>query len=316
MKKKLSWMLTAVLLAGLLAVPAMAAKVPGSNGRLNASAEPLGTTTYEGTTLDGEPGVFTAYVYPAGTTFSWTDEESTDEQFYSADTFVLQTFETSCTPENDGVYAFEVYTFATQQSQVTYVMIGSGEDVETQPETQPETQQPAVGAFTDVPENAYYAQPVAWAVEQKITNGTSDTTFSPGVTCNRSEIITFLWRAAGCPVPVEANPYIDVGPDNFYTDPAIWAYEQGMAGEGVFDPQAPCTRAMAVEFMWKQAGSPAPTASASFTDVDADASYAQAVAWAVEQQITNGTGDGTTFSPDATCTRGEIVTFLWRALAQ
>ena len=305
MKKKVSLLLTAALLLGLLTVPALAAEVPGSGGRLNASNESIGTTTYEGRNLDGVPTTFTVYVYPEGTVFSWTDEEETSEQFYTV-TGGLVTFENTYAPEDDDIYVFDVLNFATQETTLTYVMVGEVPDP-----TAPAG--PATGTFTDVPDSAYYAQPVEWAVEQGITTGTSETAFSPNLTCTRGEIITFLWRAAGSPKPTGLNPFFDVGPDNFYTDATIWAYEQGMAREGMFDPDYSCTRAMAMEFMWKQAGSPEVSEQTVFTDVPADASYAQAVAWAVEQGVTSGTTD-TTFSPDDTCTRGQIVTFLYRAM--
>ena len=169
-------------------------------------------------------------------------------------------------------------------------------------------------SFSDVKSSAYYAQPVQWAVEKNITNGTSKTTFSPDQTCTRGQIITFLWRAAGSPAPTGSNPFTDVKASDYYYNACVWAAEQGMASGKTFQPNAPCTRAMAVEFMWKQAGSPEAKA-ASFTDVKSSASYAKSVAWAVEKNVTNGTST-TTFSPDQTCTRGQIVTFLYRGFAQ
>ena len=170
-------------------------------------------------------------------------------------------------------------------------------------------QQPAAPAFSDVAADAYYAAPVAWAVEKGITNGTSDTTFSPDATCTRAQIITFLWRAAGSPEPNSLKAFTDVQSDTYYAKAAAWAAENGMAGGSTFSPDAPCTRETAVEFMWKHAGSP-DAAAAAFTDVSS-----AAVNWAVEKSVTNGTSE-TTFSPDATCTRGQIVTFLYRGFAE
>ncbi len=167
----------------------------------------------------------------------------------------------------------------------------------------------AVAGFADVKSDAWYAAPVAWAVEQGITNGTSSTTFSPNDTCTRGQIITFLWRAAGSPEPREINAFSDVKTDLYYAKAIAWAKENGMASGGAFSPDAPCTREMAVEFMWKRAGSPA-AAPAGFSDVSSPA-----VDWAVEQGITNGTGDAT-FSPGNTCTRAQIVTFLHRGFAK
>lgn len=170
-------------------------------------------------------------------------------------------------------------------------------------------------AFTDVPADAYYAAAVAWAVENGITSGTGDgTTFSPDISCTRAQMMTFLWRAAGSPAPkTTANPFTDVQADAYYYDAVLWAVENGITtgtGDTTFSPDATVTRGQTVTFMYRAAGSPAVIGS-SFADVAEDAYYADAVAWAVEEGITAGTG-GNTFSPDAACTRAQIVTFLYR----
>lgn len=170
-----------------------------------------------------------------------------------------------------------------------------------------------VGGFSDVTEKDYFAQPVVWAVEKKITSGTGNGKFSPGQTCTQAQILTFLWRAKGSPEPKGTVEMEGFDGTEYYYKAAAWAAEQDMVG-GDFDPGAPCTRAMAVTYLWKQAGSPAAPA-ASFTDVPSGADYAQAVAWAVEQKVTSGTGNNQ-FSPAQTCTRGQIVTFLYRAFAK
>ena len=173
----------------------------------------------------------------------------------------------------------------------------------------------SVSPFTDVAANNYYYTPVRWAVDEGITSGTSATTFSPESTCTRGQVITFLWRAAGCPEPDGPNPFADVTDTDYYCDAAVWAYEEGMVDGTAFAPTAPCTRAMAVEFMWKQAGSPKNRDALSFTDVEDGASYRQAVAWAVEEGVTTGVTE-TSFAPGNTCTRAQIATFLWRAFGQ
>lgn len=164
--------------------------------------------------------------------------------------------------------------------------------------------------FTDVAEGAYYADAVAWAVEQGITNGTTGTTFSPDKLCTEAEILTFLWRAAGKP----DNSYGVSDDVNFYNAALFWAYDMGMLHPNLFDPNVPCTRASAVTFIWwaSRFSQPAPDRAGGFADVPENASYAEAVAWAVAHEITNGTSP-TTFSPDLVCTRGQIVTFLYRA---
>lgn len=171
-----------------------------------------------------------------------------------------------------------------------------------------------VGGFTDVKASDYYADAVLWAVDQKITSGTGDGKFSPGATCSKAQILTFLWRANGSPEPTAANPFTDIKAADYFYKAALWAAEKGLVSGSTFGGNTDCTRAMTVEYLWKLAGSPAVAQQASFTDVPANADYAKAVAWAVDQKITSGTGDSK-FSPTATCTRGQIVTFLHRAMA-
>lgn len=169
--------------------------------------------------------------------------------------------------------------------------------------------QPSASAFSDVAAGTYYADAVKWAVEKGITAGTTATTFSPNNTCTTAQILTFLWRANGSPAPTGNNAAVPAG--QYYTDAANWALEKGLTDD--FSADTPATRAATVTYLWKLAGKPAAEAAA-FTDVDAGAEYAQAVAWAVKKGVTAGTS-ATTFAPDNTCTRGQIVTFLHRDLA-
>lgn len=167
--------------------------------------------------------------------------------------------------------------------------------------------------FYDVADNAYYAEPVRWAVENGITSGTSSTTFSPNQTCTVAQILSFLYRANGSPRVTGSNPFTDVRTSDYYYEAALWAHQKGMVSGSALRPFAPCTRASTMEFMWRAAGSPAVSGNRRFDDVSANASYARAVAWATEQRITSGTSS-TTFSPDNICTRGQIVSFLYRAM--
>ena len=179
----------------------------------------------------------------------------------------------------------------------------------------PQEEVELVAGFSDVAANAWYRDAVEWAVDQGITSGTGETTFSPDRDCTRAEILTFLWRANGSPEAEHLYGVWDVTADKYYFDAVQWAAEQDIIEHfGNFDPDAPCTRAMAVEFMWKAAGAQAITMDTGFTDVPMDASYSIAVDWAVIEGITSGT-DENTFSPDLACTRGQIVTFLHRAYA-
>lgn len=173
-----------------------------------------------------------------------------------------------------------------------------------------------VAGFSDIAANAYYRDAVEWAVDEGITTGTGDTTFSPDQDCTRAQIITFLWRAAGSPQTSTIAVIEDIDPSQFYFDAVTWAAEQGIVEDGEdFRPNDPCTRAMAVEFMWRAAGFQAISMDTGFTDVSASASYSTAIEWAVNYGITTGTSD-TTFSPDTVCSRGQIVTFLYRASSE
>lgn len=276
----------------------------------------------------------------------------------------------------------------------------------------------AIGNFTDVRPDDYFAVPVVWAVDKKITVGTSGTTFSPNQNCTVAQILSFLWRANGSPKPAGNNPFSDVKSGDYYADAAIWAHEKGIVSGSTFGGDRPCTRSMAVTYIWKAAGTPyvastygdftisesgtlreyhgsggdvviphgvtgirrdafkgyentitsvtipssvtwmdvgvlddcatltdvywegendwagslgaatnhynsnihIPALSefpikTNFTDIPDTADYASAVAWAVENEVTSGTS-ATTFSPDNVCTRGQIVSFLYRALAK
>lgn len=164
--------------------------------------------------------------------------------------------------------------------------------------------------FTDIRAD-WYADAVKWAVENEVTNGTSKTTFSPDDTCNRAHILTFLWRAAGRPEPSVSNPFQDVKSSDYYYQAALWAYENKMVEGPYFKGDMPCTRAFAVTYIWQSVGSPSAWGR-TFDDVPANMSYATAVSWAVKYEITNGTSSNT-FSPSTPCTRGQIVTFLYRA---
>lgn len=165
-------------------------------------------------------------------------------------------------------------------------------------------------AFYDVAENAYYIDAVKWAIDESITQGTSKNTFSPNQICTTSEILTFLWKSEKSPEPTIGNPFSNVAKNSYYYKAAIWAYEKGLVTGSEFDAKEPCTRSMTVNYLWKLKGCPSADAS-SFKDIPNNAPYADAVNWAVNEKITSGTNNST-FSPNSTCTRGQIVTFLYR----
>ena len=207
----------------------------------------------------------------------------------------------SLTDKGDGVY--------------TFVMPASKVDVTARfaQVQKPEEKDP----YGDVSKDSYYYDAVKWAAETGVTTGVGDGLFAPEWVCTRGQIVTFLWRASGSPAPKATElPFTDVAADAYYAQAVLWAVEKGITNgtsETTFSPDQTCTRAHAVAFLYRMSGSPA-AAGSTFSDVAADAYYSTAVAWAVEKGITNGTS-GTTFSPDDTCTRGQIVTFLYR-LAQ
>ena len=167
--------------------------------------------------------------------------------------------------------------------------------------------------FVDVSTSDYYYDAVLWAVENGVTNGTSATTFGPNMAVSRAQMVTFLWRAHGSPKATGTNPFTDVSTSDYYYDAVLWAVANGVTNgtsATTFSPDMAVTRAQAVTFQWRAAGSPVVSGS-SFGDVATDAYYVNAVTWAVANGITNGTG-GNSFSPDVVVSRAQAVTFLYR----
>ena len=193
------------------------------------------------------------------------------------------------------------YTFTMPGSKVTV----SAEFVEEQ----------AASIFVDVPADAYYAKAVEWAVKKGITNGKANGLFGSNDPCTRGQIVTFLWRAAGSPaLKGTVKVPSDVLPGSYCYDAVAWALENGITNgmaDGTFGVNNTCTRGQSVTLLYRALGK-APTTVNGFTDVAADAFCADAVAWAVESGVTNGTS-ASAFSPNAGCTRAQIVTFLYRA---
>lgn len=172
--------------------------------------------------------------------------------------------------------------------------------------------------FADVPVDAYYYEAVKWTAEKGITGGIGNGLFAPDLNCTRAQIVTFLWRAAGSPEPKGTVSFADVSAGSYYAKAVAWAIENGITGgtgDGLFSPDAACTRAQSAAFLYRAAGSPAVNGSAGFSDVAADAYYAQAVAWAKEHGITGGIGGGL-FGSANDCTRAQIAAFLWRLYAE
>ena len=179
------------------------------------------------------------------------------------------------------------------------------------------TEEVKISPFRDVPTDAYYYEAVKWAQKKGITGGIGNDLFGPYQPCTRAQIVTFLWRAAGSPVVNYAMDLADVSGDAYYAEAVRWALSQGITtgtADGKFSPNAPCTRAQSMTFLFRASKASADGAPA-FSDVAADAYYAEAVKWATDNGITNGT-TSSTFSPGSGCTRAQIVTFLWRLYAE
>ena len=170
--------------------------------------------------------------------------------------------------------------------------------------------------FVDVKANDYFYDAVLWAAQNGITSGTDAVHFTPDGVCSRAQAVTFLWRAAGSSAPKSVSmPFTDVPKGSYYETAVLWAVENGITkgtSDTTFSPDATCSRAQIVTFLWRSQKSPAVGSLNPFTDVSANAYYTDAVLWAVEENITKGT-TATTFSPDADCTRAQIVTLLYRA---
>ena len=305
MKKLATLCLTLALCLGLC-VPALAAEEVPEDLTGAMSTTCTGTTTE---TIDGKSQ--TVYLFPSGSVLD-TEYGSHSNTFiqYLYDAAGETLYDVSFyfnvpsrqMPLSDGLYRV---TFSWQMLSFWdyYIRVGGGSGQTEEPD------EPEAPAFTDVPD--WCANEVAWAAEQGITGGTTPTTFSPDTTCNTAQILTFLWRAAGEPA-ASTDPFPETA-GQYYADAAAWAHEEGLIES--FEAGLPCTRSMVVEFLWKLEGSPAVSGGNTFTDVADDASWSPAGAWVGEKGITGGVGGGR-FAPDSTCTRGQIVTFLYRAFAE
>lgn len=167
-----------------------------------------------------------------------------------------------------------------------------------------------VVTFTDMPSSPEFVESITWAVENDITTGMYDGQFRPDYTCNISQILTFIWRMSGSPEPAGENPFRDVPNGKWYAAAAVWAHEKGIVSGDTLHPDAPCTRAMTVTYLWRLAGSPSESDS-PFSDVKSTDNYAAAVSWGAANGIIKGITP-TIFGPYNTCTRAHIVTFLHR----
>ena len=201
----------------------------------------------------------------------------------------------------------------TEQADGSYTFLMPGSRVEIKATFMEDNA--VLSFFYDVPNDSFYYEAVKWAVETKITSGVGNNLFAPDQPCTRAQIVTFLWRAAGCPEPKRTGSFADVPAGAFYAKAVAWAVDAGITtgtGEGGFSPDEPCTRAQAVTFLCRAQRAKA-EGRAQFSDVPAGAYYAEAVAWAAESGVTDGIGGGL-FGPEQDCTRAQIVTLLYRCM--
>ena len=251
------------------------------------------------------------------------DHES-DHNYFTADISGMTVTITPVDGLKPGTYNDTIYVYtktgATHFIYVTLTVTEKFADADQPQGDLPFWLPAAIGSnpFSDVAGGAYYNEAVRWAVKYGIASGTDAKHFSPDAACTRGQAVTFLWRAAGCPAPALAeNPFADVKPTDYCYDAVLWAVQTGVAkgtSRTTFSPDAPCTRGQIVTFLYRAAGSPSGYGNSGYTDVPETSYCAAPVAWAVALRVTSGTS-ALTFSPDALCTRAQIVTFLYRANA-
>ena len=215
------------------------------------------------------------------------------------------------------IESIAVYSEAMTAEELAQAHSASDENVLLWMDFEKETQeQPAVNPFADVTENDWFYSYVMWAYGNGITSGVDNTHFGPGQTVTRAQFVTFLWAAEGRPEPTTtANPFVDVKETDYFYKSVLWAAENGVtagADKTHFAPESECLREQVVTFLYAAAGRPAANAEVSFPDVQSDAWFYAPVAWAVENGITSGMGDGT-FGVGLSCTRAQTVTFLYAA---
>ncbi len=275
---------------------------------------------------------FTAPVYENTTVYAkWTAEKYTITYHLNGgtnaesnpDSYTVEQTVTLADPSKTG-YTFTGWTWDSQTTPVRNPEIAAGSTGNRVYEAnwKEEEKLPVITDFTDVKSDDWFYDAVKWALDQKITTGTSTTTYSPNQGCTRAQIVTFLWRAFGEPEPTTTqNPFTDVTQDEnhkFYYKAILWAAERGITTgttETTFSPDAICTRAQIVTFLYRASGEPAPKDNKMpFTDVKQGEYYYNAVQWACENGIAKGMTT-TQFAPNETCTRAQSVTFVYRAEA-
>lgn len=254
-------------------------------------------------------------------TITYTDGVE-DAEIFADQTFTV--VENTATPAFEGTIAREGYTFkgwtpavaATVTADATYVAVF--EKIPEEPKDPIVPEEPEEPVFEDVSADAYYADAVVWAAKNEVTTGVSEGVFAPEVMCTRAQVVTFLWRAAGSPKASADTEvfFADIKEGSYYYDAVVWAVENGITN-GIsateFAPEAVCTRAQVVTFLWRAAGELKAEGEMSFDDVAEGTYYYDAVLWAAENKITNGVS-ATEFAPETDCTRAQAITLIFRAV--
>ncbi|WP_409968900.1 S-layer homology domain-containing protein [Bengtsoniella intestinalis] len=273
--------------------------------KTSTSSSSSGTSYYSSTVASTENGDVSISATRSKLNATVTITTTPDDGYEVGDVSVTYSSskEVTVTDNGDGTYS---YSQPGASVTVTVTFVSEDGDVDVDDDD---------SFFIDVDEDVYYYDAVVWAVENGITSGTTDTTFSPNNTCTRAQAVTFLWRAAGEPEATMDNPFSDLDATAYYYDAVLWAVENGITtgySDGTFRPDTTCNRGAIVTFLYRLAGEPVVTGE-TLSDVAEGAYYYDAVLWAVENGITTGYSDGT-FQPATTCNRGAIVTFLYRYL--
>lgn len=304
MKRLLAAILSISTVLGMMVISVSAASLPGLEDILTLSNEISGTHTELLSEFTEDMELIkvekTIYEVAVGTTIKLTDK-AIKEGYYISCVTTLEDMGTEFTVQEASTW-HNTYFIGSSGKAGTYTIFIQGVNLNN--------------GFSDVPSTAYYYEPVEWAVRNGVTSGTTATTFSPDATCTRAQILTFMWRAQGSPewfLDLEQNPFTDVSENDYYYKAALWAYSWGIYTEEAFNGNTPCTRGETMLFLWRMCGKE-DAGYSTFSDVDRNSEYSPAIAWAVKQGITSGTS-ATTFSPNNTCTRGQIMTFLYKKFA-
>lgn len=316
--KKIASFLMAVVLCVSLAVPAVAAwRADELEAMLGVSKTSTGYV--EGAEYDGR-GV-TALKYPAGTEFVCSNMMYPEMTVYTMEggkeVSIAYAYPGSgawTLPNDSKIYHLSIFEGSSFASIDYYVTSGSGASA---PVTPVEPEKPEL-AVNDVSKDDYYYDAVAWAVENGITKGTSSTTFSPKSACTRGQVVTFLWRAAGKPEPkTKENPFTDVSENSAFYKAILWAVENNITNgtsSTTFSPKNTCSGGHIITFLWRAEGKPAATGSSELAEANPGRFYTNAVAWAESTGLLDGTGSA--FVPGNQSPRGDVLTYMYRNMAE